>query len=118
MTIEAELGANRDLPIPVDLVFIYDSSLIPTIESKSSSAWFQAKAGLIANANGALHVMSWRVTPGQDVAETPVDAPPGAIAVYLFADYAGRNDHPLKVDGSGTLAITLGDNQASIDVAQ
>jgi len=118
ITIEANDDANNGSPVAVDLVLVYDASLIPQIESQSAKAWFKGKAALTSNAGDSFSVMSWTVPPGDDVPETPIDARPGALAAFVFANYASKGDHRLRIDGSGTLTVTLEASDPSYDVDQ
>jgi type VI secretion system protein len=118
VTIESEDGANRGQPIAVDLVFVYDASLIPQVESESAEAWFKGKAALTANAGAKLWIMSWTIAPGDEVPETAVDARSGALAAFLFAHYSGKGDHRLRIDGSGALTVTLEASDPTFEVEQ
>jgi hypothetical protein len=117
VTITTEAGANGGAPIAVDIVFVYDDALAGTFAAKTAADWFQTKAALLVSNADDLDVHSWTVAPGQAIPETPIDAPEGVVAAFVFANYAEKGDHRLRIDGSGALSITLGksDLRAEID---
>lgn len=118
ITIESDDGANNGAAIAVDLVFVYDPALIPQLEAESADAWFKVKAAMAASAGNNLAIMSWTVPAGDEVPETPVDAHSGALAAFVFANYSGKGDHRLRIDGSGALTVTLGVNDPTFEVDQ
>jgi len=119
VTIDAAKDANKGAPFDVDLVFIYDSGLLATVAPQSAADWFKNKAEVTAKAgSSSISVISWRVTPGEEVPETPIDVPSGALGAFLFANYASPGDHRQSVEGAGTLAVTLGPDDASVEVDQ
>src|SRR5262249_18727544 len=118
VSITAEADANHGKAIPLDLVFIYDTELEASIATKSASEWFKSKASIADGNEDLLSIASWQITPAETVAETPIDAPSGAVAAFLFANYNSTGDHRLRIDGSGTLMITLGANEPSVEVDQ
>ena len=118
IAIETEDGANKGAPIAVDLVLVYDASLIPQLESESADAWFKGKAELMTNAANSLSIMSWTIAPGDEVPETEIDARPGVLAAFLFANYSVKGDHRLRIDGSGALKVTLGATDPTFEVEQ
>lgn len=102
----------------VDLVFVYDAALASQLGSESAATWFKNKAALKSSAGENLIVMSWTVPAGNEVPETPIDAKPGALAAFVFASYASKGDHRLRIDGAGTLTVTLAAGDLSYDVDQ
>ena len=118
IAIESDDGANNGSPIIVDLVLIYDATLIPQIESETAAAWFKGKAALTASAGTNLSVMSWTIAAGDEVPETEIDLRSGALAAFVFASYSGKGDHRLRIDGSGALTVTLGANDPTFEVEQ
>ncbi len=118
IAIESDDDANNGAPVSVDLVFAYDAALATQLGSESAARWFKNKAALTSNAGGKLAVMSWTVAAGDEVPETPVDAKSGALAAFVFANYASKGDHRLQIDGSGTLTVTLEATDPTYDVDQ
>lgn len=118
ISIESDDGTNGGAPTAVDLVLVYDATLIPQLESQSADAWFKGKAALQASAGASLSVMSWTIAAGDEVPETEIDARSGVLAAFVFANYSGKGDHRLRIDGSGALTVTLGTSEPSFEVEQ
>jgi len=104
--------------VPVDLVFVYDAALVQQLESESAETWFKGKAALAASAGTNLSIMSWTIAAGDEVPETAIDTRSGVLAAFVFANYSGKGDHRLRIDGSGALTVTLGATEPTFEVEQ
>lgn len=89
LRIVAEADANQTMATALDLVFVYDKTLIPLLP-KSGPEWFAKKKSIVANQPGSYVVVSLEVPPGM-VVDAPLPKRSGqALGVFLFANYLGK----------------------------
>lgn len=90
LRIVAEPDANQTMATAVDLVFVYDKTLIPLLP-KSGPEWFAKKKSIIANQPGNFVVVSLEVPPGM-VVDAPLPKRSGQpLGAFLFANYLGKD---------------------------
>ncbi len=84
--------ANRSYPVSVDLVFVFDKTLIPLFEEVSAKEWFAKKRQFQMNYPSGFKEVSWEVVPGQNPGEKlfPIRHKK-AFEVYVFANYSSSN---------------------------
>jgi type VI secretion system protein len=90
LRIVAEPDANQYAAAAVDLVFVYDKTLIPLLP-KSGPEWFAKKKSIIANQPGNFVVVSLEVPPGM-IVDAPLPKKSGQpMGAFLFANYIGKD---------------------------
>ncbi len=91
--------ANKDSPVPVDLVLIKAGPLVPMVANLSAKQWFQERSQLLRDHPGQIEYRSWQFVPGQvvDVRHLPFANRKG-VALFVFADYLSEGVHRLRVD--------------------
>ena len=91
--------ANRDSPVPVDLVLVRTEALVPVVTAMSAKQWFQEREQMVKDHPAALEYRSWEFVPGQvrDMARFPFPDRRG-FALVVFADYLSEGVHRLRVD--------------------
>ncbi len=84
--IQALAGANLDNGTALDLVFVYDSQLLPQLP-KTGPLWFATKADLMANHPLTLDVARVRIAPTKFTDITLNASRRKAVAVYTYANF-------------------------------
>ncbi|TLN00537.1 hypothetical protein FDZ73_19125 [bacterium] len=107
LRIVAEADANQTMATALDLVFIYDKTLIPLLP-KSGPEWFAKKKSIVANQPGNYVVVSLEVPPGM-VVDAPLPKRSGqALGVFLFANYLGKEGQfPVNLSTFSSAEIRL-----------
>jgi type VI secretion system protein len=116
---EVAQGANQDSPIAIDIVYVYDSQLVPQLTQMTARDWFQKKSQVRQAFPTGFDVASFEVVPGQ---RGPIESVPPkstqAIAAFVFANYASEGTHRARIDGLEHFFIALGDKDFVIQPAK
>ncbi|MBI3897234.1 MAG: hypothetical protein HY308_02940 [Gammaproteobacteria bacterium] len=104
----AEVEANQNSATALDLVFVYDNSVVALLP-KTGPAWFETKAALLSGNPQALETMSLQVPPSITVAPMKVSGRRrDAIRVLAYANYlAEAGQSPLDLTAFKRAAIRL-----------
>ncbi len=107
LRIVAATDANQTMATALDLVFVYDKTLIPLLP-KSGPEWFAKKKSIVANQPGKFVVVSLEVPPGM-VLDAPLPKRSGqALGVFLFANYLGKDGQfPVNLTAFNSAEIRL-----------
>lgn len=89
LRIVAEVDANQTMATALDLVFVYDKTLIPLLP-KSGPEWFAKKKSIVANQPASFVVVSLEVPPGMVMNAPLPKRSSQAWGVFLFANYLGK----------------------------
>ena len=103
-------NANVDNALAVDLVLVYDSTLIPSFTELASAAWFKNRDQLkLANPTG-IEVQSFEVIPGQKGPRYTVSGRGNdALGAFVFAAYDTPGPHRARIDGMPAVLLRLGE---------
>ena len=92
--------ANKNSPVAVDIVMIFDESLVPKIFQIPAGEWFNSKKSMFINTfPKEISVKSWELAPG-DLLQVPSSffGEERIFAVVAFADYFSDGDHRIRID--------------------
>ena len=91
--------ANRESPVPVDLVLLRSEPLIALVAGLTARQWFDQRSQLLRDHPKDLDYRSWELVPGQVVTidEFPFESRKG-VALFVFADYLSEGAHRVRVD--------------------
>ena len=112
--LRATSDANDDRPVAVDLVFAGDEKAAAALAVLSAREYFSRREQLLADHPDELAASSWELVPGQQVTGAKTAASCGLAATYLFADYATPGAHRLRLNQTGTVAVTLGSDDLAV----
>jgi type VI secretion system protein len=101
-------AANRDSPIPVDVVIIRDDALVPVVTAMSARQWFAGREQMVRDHPKGLEYRGWEFVPGQTAAIDPLPFSRKGKALFLFADYLSEGVHRLRVDPMKKFRLVLG----------
>jgi type VI secretion system protein len=118
-TLDFEIGAkaNDDTALAVDLVLVFDQTLIGQIAGLPATTWFQTRDQVkLANPTG-LEVRSFEVIPGQPGAHVDITGDSrDAIAAFVFASYTSPGPHRARVDGLRSVLLRFGGKDFAVAV--
>jgi type VI secretion system protein len=106
-------GANKDRPVPVDVVFVWNKQLASTLAALSARQWFEQKQQFRRDDpdERAITVHGWEWVPGQIVPEIELPIPPSAWrsmrAVYVFVDYRTEGVHRFRLPPGASAVVAL-----------
>ncbi len=108
VVIDTAADANDNTPVAVDIVAIADASLVPVVQTLSTTQWFNARAQLQRDYPGGLQVWSLELVPGSRFTadDNPLSGAP-AEATLLFARYRSEGEHRLRLDKTTALHLQL-----------
>ncbi|MBX9785775.1 MAG: hypothetical protein K2Y08_00405 [Alphaproteobacteria bacterium] len=111
VSIYTDQDANQNSATAVDLVVIYDQTLVSRIGTMSASQYFSNTQQLLLDNPTLIDIWHWELVPGQVVqAFTPEAGETKAYAGYVFANYLTPGDHRIKIAPSGIISILLQKN--------
>lgn len=106
---EVTARANDDNALAVDLVMVFDQTLVAPVAELTAATWFKTRDQVrLANPTG-LEVRSFEVIPGQPNTHVKIKGrSTDAIAAFIFASYASPGPHRARVDGMPAVLLRLG----------
>lgn len=101
--------SNNAFPVAVDVVFVYQDELIPTVSEMNGLQWFEAKSQLELRHQNDIDVISFELVPG--VEEQVVQLPQSvkkAKKALIFANYNYKLGHgSFDITGMKNISILL-----------
>lgn len=102
--------ANRNRPVSVDLVLVYEEDLEKQLAGLTGNDWFSQRDQMQVDHRDALAVFPWEWVPGQEVSVQAVPLSPRVIAGFLFAQYDSPGDHRIRVDPREDIRVEFREN--------
>ena len=119
--VELDSQLNKDFPLAVDFVVVYDKDLYAKLQKLSAVDWFKERE--VYRRDGEpkmLEVSSWEWVPPPDCASCPgpgtqtVDYRVGARGAVLFANYFNPGVHRIVIEPLKAFTLKLGEKSAEI----
>src|SRR5215208_5271169 len=107
--------ANRDSPVPVDLLVFYDEKALEAALAMSSGQWFSAREQFRLDHPKGYQSWSWEWVPGQTVPSTKLSFGIGSRAGLVFADYSTPGAHRVRFDPHSNLAVKLDETAFTVE---
>ena len=109
-------AANNNSPIAVDLVLIRDKDLLKEIPKLSAHDWSQRRQQYLRDYPGSKQLVDyrWEWVPGQQIDCSTLVLSPKPKAIYLFADYATKGDHRMRIPLETGININLGTTEVEV----
>lgn len=115
VALKSSEDANRDKPVPVDLLIIYDAGMINAVASLTAADWFRRKSQFEKDFPKGFKVLGWEMVPDNTIAATDLaeadlenaDGEP-ARAAFVFALYGTPGEHRARLETQGGLRVDLG----------
>ncbi len=104
--------SNRNVPVAIDLVFIYKTTLKPMFIPFGAREWYENKAALMLRHDEFIDVAHFEVVPFSNMEEVTLPEDCGdAIQVLLFANFiATDGQYAADITTFDELQITLSEN--------
>lgn len=109
--------ANRNSPIAVDLVMVYDEQTMNRLLQLSARQWFAERTQIKKDnldASG-LTTYEWEWVPGQMIGLVELPLDPKAEAGILFANYLVPGAHRFRIDPGKDWVIRLYSDTVSVE---
>lgn len=114
----AEPGANRDMPVALDLVVVTDERLFEQLINLSARDWFRRKHQFKLDYPLGFATLEWEVVPGQRLPPRSLPLPEEMEgtegAVLIYAGYHTDGDHRARLDVLEHVTIVLGESAFSV----
>ena len=91
--------ANKNFPVAVDIVMIFEEDLVGRISELSANDWFKSKKSVTNTFPIEIELKSWELAPG-DTLQIPSSffGERRVFAVLAFADYFSEGEHRIRID--------------------
>lgn len=101
--------ANRNNPVAVALVLVYDDALMETLQAMTARGWFEQveQIKLDFPEHVAFDHWAWEWVPGQGVPVLHVPLKDRPQKAVIFANYLSPGDHRARVDARRDIAVQL-----------
>lgn len=117
MHIAVDSRANQNSPVPIDIVFVMDKTLLERLNDLPATKWFSGRNEWAKTYPNRIEFKSFELTPGQNI-DVSADqfGVKHAYAVLAFANYLDAGEHRARVDQfpKGAL-VQLGANDISVE---
>ena len=109
-------NANRNNPIAVDLLLVYDDALSKELMKLSAEEWIQKRDQyhLDYQAQNGFARWGWEWVPGQTVPVQRLPLETSAVSAIVYADYLSPGAHRARVDPHKNILIELGETEFTI----
>lgn len=101
--------ANNEIPLSMDVVYVYDEELFKNLLSMSARQWFDKKQEIANNFpdESGFEAFGWEWIPGQDTAvEIPLRA--STVGGIIFVNYYNEGQHRVRIDLFRDVSVKLG----------
>jgi type VI secretion system protein len=110
-------GINQNNPVRVEVVIVYDASLLEKLKSTSAADWFQRREQIRRDYPDDQGFVSryWEWVPGQTVDPEEISFGTGARGGLVFADYLNNQDNRVFFDPHESIKIHLADSTFTVE---
>ena len=113
MAVKVSADLNQNAPVAVDLVVVYEKSLLQQLQELGAQEWFRQRDQLQRDFPKGFDVWSWEWVPGQEVEDQVLSFRLGAAGALIFADYFEPGAHRQAVDPHEHFRLELGTSSFS-----
>ncbi|MBI3328202.1 MAG: type VI secretion protein [Nitrospinae bacterium] len=108
--------ANRNSPVAVDVLLVYDKDLLQSALKMSAREWFEKREQITRDyrEGEGLDVWRWEWVPGQSVPLQALPLKAKAKAIVIYANYASPGDHRARVDPHASVVLQLLEKDFSV----
>ena len=111
VTLEVDRAANEQSPVPTEVVFVFERSLVEKVGALAAEEWFRQRDQIRNDYPSGYRSLYWELVPGQTLRIDPIPRThSGAHAVFLFARYTTEGAHRLRLDPVRIADVHLGES--------
>ncbi|MFH0844232.1 MAG: hypothetical protein V1930_02055 [Pseudomonadota bacterium] len=101
--------ANNNTATALELVFVYDETLLKEFMKISAAEWFQKKEQFKRDYPGdtGFESWEWEWVPGQNISIIKIPLRPRAKSGIIFAGYHGPGPYRARIDPHESVEIKL-----------
>jgi type VI secretion system protein len=119
LVVEVQKGVNRNSPIAVDVLAVYQPRTLDKLMELSAHDYFGQKEQLARDFPETFEVIgSWELVPGQVSFEAPLDYRAGADALLIYADYFDPGPHRFRLETRRQARLILEESGFRVEVTQ
>jgi type VI secretion system protein len=109
-------GINQNSPVPVEVILVYDSSLLGQLNAMTAAQWFAQREQFVKTRPPGQGYQStlWVWVPGQTVPQQSISYHPLVRGGIVFAGYFSPGDHRIDILPFRDISIALGSRDFTI----
>ncbi len=113
-------NANRNSPVAMDLVLVYDNRLAGRLLGMSARQWFDQREQIYRDylRGESFDDWEWEWVPGQEVPVQKLPLKARAKAAFLFINYSTPGVHRFRIDPFKNVTVDLRQNDARVTEAR
>ena len=119
VTMDIAPNANTNSPIALDVVLVYNETLLKQLIKMPSREWFEKREQIIRDhrKGDGLDYWAWEFVPGQNVETQILPLKPKAKGGIVFANYFTPGDHRFLIDPFKDFIIHLNEKHFTVELA-
>lgn len=98
---------NRDMPVAVEVVYVYDKALADTLSALTAQQWFRRRSALAWRHPRGFEYWRWEWTPGQAIPTRTLPEVFYTTDVFVYAGYQSAGAHRARVAPHHPIDIQL-----------
>jgi len=115
VTVTIDPGINQNLPIAVEVVIVYDATLLDKLAATSASGWFDHREQFRRDYPEGFISLYREWVPGQDVDSQEISFSTGARGGLVYADYQTNQENRVRFDPHQDIKIHLSESTFTVD---
>ena len=118
VTTTIDPGINQNLPIAVEVVIVYDATLLGKLAATSAGDWFQKREQFRRDYPEGFVSQYREWVPGQVVDPQEISFTTGARGGLVYADYQNNQDNRVRFDPHQDIKVHLSEMTFTVEPVQ
>ena len=116
--VEIADNVNQNSPIALDLVVVYDESLLTQLMGMTADQWFEKRSQIRRDylRGAGFDSWGWEWIPGQKVPVQKLPLKPAAIGGVIFAKFTAPGVHRSRINPFHDVNIFLRENDFAVNI--
>ena len=115
VTVAIDPGINQNLPIAVEVVVVYDATLLDKLATTSAGVWFQRREQFQRDYPEGFVGQYREWVPGQTVGSEEISFSTGARGGLVYANYQNNQDNRFRFDPHQDIKIHLSESTFTVE---
>ena len=111
-------AANKNNPVPMDLVLVLDKKIMEAVAKLPAKDWFERRMQIQRDAPGKTEIVSWEWVPGQSAGPIAVHVNKHTKGAFVFAGYLTPGDHRASIDVRQPVVIQLQEERMMVQAVK